>query len=1352
MAEGARPAFRPTRGRASLSALPSSTLPTLSLASKENDSTTPLSHPDTAPDTTGNKRKKRAQSLGGDALEGARKRLKDVEALKRDAAAPLELSPGKLERRRAAPRRSILKQTPALFGQDNHTISFPPSRASLGGVAFNGSHTTDLSSLAKFNTTANSVSTAATARRRSSLRPRASIAGSTYDDSDGSDMDDGASDMDITRFETTAAYDDDGRRKSVSHNRRVSWAPQAHIRLFDVTRMTGEVQSHRAAVAAQAPVGGDDSFGSGSSMSLSDDEDDAAAGAAPDEQDGDDLPDEPSIEISGAESGQLRFGGHFAGTQLSHDAFEDLRSAGEGEGDVSISSTSSSSMGGDEDGTQAMDEVTTDGITSAFNAAEYETGVFNSQAVLQQARAEEQQQSTSSAPAAASIYPSLAGLSAAPAPAPQFTLFGAAPTAPAPAATASKPRPRPSEVARQEDEEDEAVMRSLGFAKGGKPRKSRIAFQGVPEEEEDEEEDEDEDMEDATGAMEMTTAVGGLLSTSTSEPTPAVDEQPEDDDDEEGDSDAEVSMALTSVYHGPGGGAGERTMDMTFATDADGEGDETAGMDETGAMVEATTYGGILSQSFLSRPEPASAASIFASSSAARPSLVPPRAASPPKSPFRSPRRSLAPSSPAAPGRRESLRSPRRVARPSVSPAPPAASEQPAAPTSPRKSASPAKPLFAPPSSLAVPKSPRRGSVSPSPALPSPSKQKNAELLERARSRSASPAKAPAPIVATTPARGTATFNPRTLAPPASAGRSPGGSLSLRALLSGPAAAAGAPSPAKGRIEELRGLGGAEELELTGSEFEGSFAGSVDHLPLPPASLDAFFGQTGISFVNDILSLAGVDLAAGGGRRKSVAPTPGRGGADDDDDEKEPAGPPTFADMAVAGACKSLFYQLYQSDQLRLHEGIAEAQQMYQDDADKIANAADADKPRVFQDWANASEEARAVMKSQFGQIKLYYLLQGQLEWKDCRAENYKQILAVMEQNLEGLKEDRRQVAEVEIDSVIPALEARHAAVQAELLAERALDAELSSYSPEDVEFLETLHADAEEQDEQLSGNPDKGIPGGRPELDRIEQHLISYRETLDKYSIEEARLQAEIANLEERRRDKRTKADLVRLQAEFEALQRVQGWELVAFSAQAVRMRCFDEFEVVLELVPGSMCVKAVDFELKELGRKSAGQLGAQVTAFLLAKIRDEVERGLAEEGEKDARALLRYISARSTILRHIRHEIALSSLRYPTTARLITSTTQDPVLELDVNVFCARARKGFAVVVPLTAAEVVDASSVDDWARSVSATVQQRFGGNVNALALAQTVNDRLEGGVGRGALVEAVMAAEEECDHVV
>lgn len=74
--------------------------------------------------------------------------------------------------------------------------------------------------------------------RRSSLKPRASSSGPAvgfaanaedYSDEDDEDPN-GSLDMDMTRFETTALYDADGRRKSVGHSRRVSFAPNAHIR------------------------------------------------------------------------------------------------------------------------------------------------------------------------------------------------------------------------------------------------------------------------------------------------------------------------------------------------------------------------------------------------------------------------------------------------------------------------------------------------------------------------------------------------------------------------------------------------------------------------------------------------------------------------------------------------------------------------------------------------------------------------------------------------------------------------------------------------------------------------------------------------------------------------------------------------------------------------------------------------------------------------------------------------------------------------------------------------------------------------------------------------------------------
>ncbi|GAA5852436.1 hypothetical protein JCM8547_006781 [Rhodosporidiobolus lusitaniae] len=1431
-----RPAFRPQRARASMSAVPtSSALPpsfaALAPSSKANDQTLPAP----AADTTAQKRKKRAQSLGGDALEGASKRIKEREAKGEDATLTLELVPGKMERRAAAPRRSILKQTPALFA-GNHTFSFDTSRRASYAPNAKHSHTTDLGSLAASftkealtaNTTANAVSKAATARRRSSLRPRTSNVsaiggGSNYDDSDESmemDEDDdpnGSMDMDMTRFETTAMYDGHGRRKSVAHDRRVSFAANTHVRTYTPDKMTADAQAFAAAVAAQpaaVPATADESFSSTSSAAFSDEEGDANPSAADAVID-----DEPSMEISRElledEKLSLRFGGHFAGTNVPSAALHVLSGEGEGESDASDE---------DEDGTQAMDEVTADVVTSAF--AQFETNVFNSQAVHQRAQEEDAAAAAASSaplPAAAetpSIYPSLDGLSTAPAPstAAAFQLFGASSSSTTPAA-ASKPRPRFSEIARQEDDDDAEVMKALGFVKGGKPRKSRIAFQSVPEEEEEEGEEEVQgdgsgsaemsfqtsgsggeqsvEMEDATGAMDMTVAVGGVLSSSSA----TVDQQEQDDEDDI-DSDAEVSMQLTNVFHASG--AADRTVDMTFATEAApssdaGDGDGSAMMeDATAAMQEATTYGGILSQSLLTRPAPPSSSeqpgSLFAADQrrrSASPAVqsIAERAASPPKSaprgttpPMRlssvgaqSPfRRTLAPSSPMT-RRTSPLPSPRRVA---ASPAPPAA------PLNGKEENPPAK-TYAAPSSLAI-KSPARSraSVSPIPPPGSPLIERSRARTSRSRSRSVSPVKqqqsapappppAPAPSTLATPAK--AVFNPRTLAPPASAGRSPGGSLSLRALLgTGAGASEGEEKEKKkeGRVGQLRmGEEGGKEEDLTGSEFDSSFEGG-GNLPVPPATLDSFFTATGISFVDDILDLAGVDLAQG--RRKSVAPTP---------TPRKAAGPPSFADMAVTGACKSLFYQLYQSDQLRLQEGIQDSAAIYAEQEAAVAASADGDKPRVFKDWANASEEARAVMKSQFRQIKLFYLLQGQLYWKMCRSENYAQILSVMEQNLEGLQEDRARLAHpsVAVSTVIPSLEKRHAQLRADLLAERALDAELSAYPEEDVQLLRDLHADAEEQEEQLAGNPSKSLPGLRPHLDHLTQQLASYSETLQRYTSDELRLQSEIADLEERRRDKRTRADLGRLRGEWEALQWGQGWELRGFSGEAVTMRHWGEFDVAFFLAPpssssGKKGLKAVEveFELLEVGlekKVSEGgaqeELKAQVTAFLLAKVRDEVKGLLESEGSgRDVRSLIRLISHRCATLRHIRHEVLLASLWYPTSARLITPTSSSssqsnntyPVLELSLSVFVPpspggeRPAKAFDVLLPLSSLEITDVLHLEDWARSISASVKPRFGREVNALGLAQSVNERLEGGDGRGAVLEAVRGAEEECENGV
>lgn len=127
--------------------------------------------------------------------------------------------------------------------------------------------------------------------------------------------------------------------------------------------------------------------------------------------------------------------------------------------------------------------------------------------------------------------------------------------------------------------------------------------------------------------------------------------------------------------------------------------------------------------------------------------------------------------------------------------------------------------------------------------------------------------------------------------------------------------------------------------------------------------------------------------------------------------------------------------------------------------------------------------------------------------------------------------------------------------------------------------------------------------------------------------------------------------------------------------------------------------------------------------------------------------------------MLRHVRHEVALTSLRYPTTLSLSPSSGSPT---LDIDVFCASSRVGFVVSVPLSG-DMLEGHEPERWAvEGASATVLARFGkgrgaaaggaaAGVNALALAQTVNDRLSAGYGRSALLDAVVAAEEEADQL-
>lgn len=121
---------------------------------------------------------------------------------------------------------------------------------------------------------------------------------------------------------------------------------------------------------------------------------------------------------------------------------------------------------------------------------------------------------------------------------------------PAPISTSTGFKPRASVGVRMqsEDDDDEAIMKSLGLGKGNRPRAS-VAFRGAPTE--DEEDDADTDEEDRTMAMDMTVAIGSTIVSSTSAAGRVGFAGVEDDSEEEDEED--ISMM-------------EQTMDMEAAT------------------------------------------------------------------------------------------------------------------------------------------------------------------------------------------------------------------------------------------------------------------------------------------------------------------------------------------------------------------------------------------------------------------------------------------------------------------------------------------------------------------------------------------------------------------------------------------------------------------------------------------------------------------------------------------------------------------------------------------------------------------------------------------------------------------
>ena len=320
--------------------------------------------------------------------------------------------------------------------------------------------------------------------------------------------------MDITRMEEARENREgaEDRRKSMA--RRVSFAPNAHIRylvtlhtstheLTPVCRtFTPDKPTAQAQQAAQAAKETSSSPLPAKQSKLNEAIFPPLSPDSADEVVQEQSMEEMSMEMAGDEVTRA-FAGHFGGTvpaSVYDDAEVDEEVIGEGiEEEL-------------EDGTEEMDVAEGDEITRFF--AKEQTVLFNAQAL----------------PSA------FKGTKAA--------------------TKASPLKPRKSVGVRMqtEDEEDEEAMKSLGLGRGNKPRAS-VAFGGsaVPEEEDDADTDED----DRTMAMDLTMAVGGTILSTTNQPRNVGFAGFADNSDADEDTTVE-NIQETSMS--------EQTMDMEAAT------------------------------------------------------------------------------------------------------------------------------------------------------------------------------------------------------------------------------------------------------------------------------------------------------------------------------------------------------------------------------------------------------------------------------------------------------------------------------------------------------------------------------------------------------------------------------------------------------------------------------------------------------------------------------------------------------------------------------------------------------------------------------------------------------------------
>ncbi|ORX40865.1 Spc7 kinetochore protein-domain-containing protein [Kockovaella imperatae] len=391
----------------------------------------------------------------------------------------------------------------------------------------------------------------------------------------------------------------------------------------------------------------------------------------------------------------------------------------------------------------------------------------------------------------------------------------------------------------------------------------------------------------------------------------------------------------------------------------------------------------------------------------------------------------------------------------------------------------------------------------------------------------------------------------------------------------------------------------------------------------PPAvSLSAFLEMAGIQF-ND--ELPGIDMRRNSMRRSLAASST----LDRDYTLNE------FAEARIHEA----FYNAYNWACSKLRTDISARHEELLDRERECAE----DAPTVIKEYLAASDEDKALFESTFKDFKLNTLLKAQLAWYEWKTGLMTALKPHMQEYLDGQKEDQGRLVEMEeqATTLLPQLQDRVKALEAELAREKTTIAEIAECDPGE---LQDLHMAMDEQAEQLK-DFQKEYDDAKTKLDGLATKLGELNSK--KKDCETA------ISIAASKCDHYTKSDVLRLKDEYASLQHLHLWQVELASPTSLVLAFDDEVRVDLTCTDYVPDIASANVDLLDKPGKRGSRYSQDSTDAIFALF-GEAMRMLMGMGYTSLSPFIQRIGQLWTSCQRLRSELGLLAFRHPITFRV--------------------------------------------------------------------------------------------------